>query len=218
MPRTGSTTTSALTARVNELSVLNNLPVLPATTTTSTVPPNLVGGYFKSLSNLATADYPTFRAGVTISLPLRNRTAKANLGRTLVEGDQIKNQMAQQEQTIESDVRNALQALRSSEARLQAALATRLSAEQLYDSEQRLFRAGTSTVFLVQQRQITLVTARSNELQAQTLLNKAVSDFQRSTGTTLSANSVEITDKINDERFKFRRQIDFGSRIFSAKK
>lgn len=218
LPRVGNATNSALTRRVNELSALNGLPPLPTSTTTSTVPPNLVGGYFKSLSNLATADYPTYRVGVTISLPLRNQTAKANLGRTLVEGDQIKNQMAQQEQTIESDVRNSLQALRSSEARLQAALATRLSAEQLYDSEQRLFRAGTSTVYLVQQRQITLVTARSNELLAQTLLNKAVSAFQRSTGTTLSANSIEITDKINDERFKFRRQIDFGSRIFSQKK
>ncbi|MCY7376782.1 MAG: TolC family protein [Pyrinomonadaceae bacterium] len=218
VPRVANTTNSALTTRVNELSALNGLPPLPTTTTTGTVTPNLVGGYFKSLSNLATADYPTYRVGVTISLPLRNRTAKANLGRNLVEADQIKNQTAQQEQTIESDVRNALQALRSSEARLQAALATRLSAEQLYESEQRLFRAGTSTVFLVQQRQITLVTARGNELQAQTLLNKAVSGFQRATGTTLSANSVEITDKINDQRFKFNRQIDFGSGIFRAKK
>ena len=218
VPRVANTTNSALTTRVNELSALNNLPPLTTTATNGAVPENLVGGYFKSLSNLLTADYPTFRAGVTISLPLRNRTAQANLGRTLVEGDQIKNQTAQQEQTIESDVRNALQALRSSEARLQAALATRLSAEQLYESEQRLFRAGTSTVFLVQQRQITLVTARGNELQAQTLLNKAVSSFQRSTGTTLSANSVEITDKINVERFKFRRPIDFGLRIFSAMK
>lgn len=218
VPRTGTGTTSALTTRVNELSALNGLPPLPTSTTTATLPENLVGGYFKSLSNLATADYPTYRVGVTISLPLRNRTAEANLGRTLVEADQLKNQQAQQEQTIESEVRNALQALRSSEARLQSAIASRLSAEQLYDSEQRLFRAGTSTVFLVQQRQITLVTARSNELQAQTLLNKAVSTFQRATGRTLSANSVEITDKINDERFKFNRQIDFGSRIFSPKK
>ena len=218
VPRVANTTNSALTTRVNELSALNGLPPLPISTTTATVPSNLVGGYFKSLSNLATADYPTYRVGVTVSLPFGNRTAKANLGRTLVEADQIRNQKAQQEQTIESDVRNALQSLRSSEARLQAALATRQSAEQLYESEQRQFRAGTSTVFLVQQRQITLVTARGSELQAQTLLNKAVSSFQRATGSTLSANSVEITDKVNDERFKFRRPIDFGSRIFSAKK
>lgn len=214
VPRTA--TTSALTDRVNVLSAAAGLPPL-ATTSTTTVNSNLVGGYFQSLSNLATADYPTYRVGVNISLPLKNKTAKANLGKTLAEGDQIKNQQAQQEQTIEADVRNALQALRSSEARLQAAAASRASAEQLYESEQRQFRAGTTTVYLVLQRQVELVTARGNELQAQTLLNKAVSDFQRATGTTLSANSVEIT-KDGTSTLRMRRPIEFGSRIFTARR
>jgi hydrophobic/amphiphilic exporter-1 (mainly G- bacteria), HAE1 family len=194
------------------------LPLLPVTTTTATVPPNLGGGYFKSLTNLITADYPTYNVGVRISLPFGNRTAKANLGRTLAEGSQIENQKAQQEQLIEADVRNSLQTLRSAEARLQAAAATRASAEQLFESEQRQFRAGTSTVFLVFQRQTTLITSRAGELQAQTDLNKAISNFQRVTGATLSANSVEITDKINAPRFNFRRPVEFGSRIFTAKK
>ncbi len=119
VPRIGNATTSALTTRVNDLSVLQRTAAAAGFDRYLDRAANLVGGYFKSLSNLATADYPTFRVGVTISLPFRNRTAQANLGRTLVEADQIKNQQAQQEQTIESDVRNALQALRSSEARLQ---------------------------------------------------------------------------------------------------
>lgn len=184
----------------------------------SRVPPNLVGGYFTSLGNLIQQDYPTYRVGVTISLPFGNRTAKANLGRTLAEGTQIENTRAQTEQIIEADVRNALQTLRSAEARLQAAAATRASAEQLYESEQRQFRAGTSTVFLVFQRQTTLIAARAAELQAQTDLNKAVSTFQRVIGTTLTANSVEITDNINAPRFNLRRPFEFGSRIFTAKK
>ena len=210
-------TTSALTARVNELSTLNGLPVLPTTTTTtSTIPENLVGGYPQSLSNLITADYPTYRVGVRISLPIGNRTAKANFGRTLVEGDRIKNQRAQIEQIIEADVRNTTQSLRSAEARLNAAAATRASAEQLYQSEQRQFRAGTTTVFLVLQRQNELVAARGRELQAQTDLNKAISEFQRATGTTLTANSVEITKEITP-KFLFRRPIEFGSSIFRAK-
>ena len=96
--------------------------------------------------------------------------------------------------------------------------ATRASAEQLYESEQRQFKAGTSTVFLVFQRQTTLITARANELQAQTDLNKAVSNFQRVTGSTLTANSVQITDNINAPRFDFRRPTEFGSRVFTAKK
>ncbi len=211
-------TTSALTTRVNDLSVLAGLPVLPVTSTSTTVPPNLVGGYFKSLTNLITADYPTYNVGVRISLPFGNKTAKANLGRTLAEGSQIENQRAQQEQLIEADVRNSLQTLRSAEARLQSAAATRASAEQLFESEQRQFRAGTSTVFLVFQRQTTLITARAGELQAQTDLNKAISNFQRVTGATLSANSVEITDNIDAPRFNFRRPVEFGSRIFTAKK
>ncbi len=216
---TTNNTTSALTARVNELSALNGLPALTTTTTmtTSTIPENLVGGYPQSFSNLITADYPTYRVGVRVFLPIGNRTAKANFGRTLVEGERIKNQRAQVEQIIEADVRNTTQSLRSAEARLNSAAASRASAEQLFASEQRQFRAGTTTVFLVLQRQNELVAARGRELQAQTDLNKAVSEFQRATGTTLSANSVEITKEITP-RFLFRRPIEFGSSVFRAKK
>lgn len=216
--RTGSTagTTSLLVNRVNDLSALAGLSPLTATTTSSTVTSDLIGGYGQSLLNVATARFPTYQIGVAISLPIGNRTAKANLGKSLVEADKIKSQRAQQEQAIEADVRNSLQSLRSAEARLQAAAASRASAEQLFESEQRQFKAGTTTVFLVLQRQTELVVARGNELQAQTALNKAVSNFQRSTGTTLSANSVEISrDGTRD--FIFGRPTEFGSRIFTAK-
>ncbi|HEY0404514.1 MAG TPA: TolC family protein [Pyrinomonadaceae bacterium] len=192
----GSTSASSnalLRARVNELSTLAGLPPLdPATTGGGSVNPNLVGGYTQSLSNLLGQDFPTYRAGVRVSLPLRNRTAEANLGRSLAEGSSIRNQRAQAEQLIEADVRNASQALRSAEARLASAAATRSSTEQQYESEQRQFRAGTSTVFLVLQRQNELLAARGRELQAQTDLNKAITEFQRATGNTLQANNVSL--------------------------
>lgn len=159
----------------------------------SRVPPNLVGGYFNSLGNLLSLDYPTYRVGVTISLPWGNTTAKANLGRTLVEGNKIVNQRAQTEQIIESEVRNAVQALRSAEARLASATAARASAEQLLSSEQRQFAAGTTTTYLVLQRQNELLAARGRELQAQTDLNRAISEFQRATGNTLTANNVTVS-------------------------
>ncbi|MEZ5308087.1 MAG: TolC family protein [Pyrinomonadaceae bacterium] len=162
------------------------------TVRSTNVPQNLIGGYFNSLGNLIQQDFPTYQVGVQISLPWGNRAAEANLGRTLVISDRIKNQRSQTEQIIEAEVRNALQALRSAEARLTAAIATRKSAEQMYESEDRLFRAGTSTFYLVLQRQNDLVTARGRELQAQTDLNKAISEFQRATGSTLEANNVKI--------------------------
>ncbi len=212
--RATGATTSALTDRVNLLSTIAGLQPLPQNTATSTVPTNLVGGYFNSLGNLAAQDYPTYQVGVQITLPWGNRVAKANLGRTLVQADRIKNQQAQAEQIIEAEVRNSLQSLRSAEARLASALATRQSAEQLYDSETRQFRAGTTTFYLVLQRQTELITARGRELQAQTALNKSISEFQRATGTTLSANNVSVTEGANLVRKNTRRLNIADTRLF----
>jgi HAE1 family hydrophobic/amphiphilic exporter-1 len=192
-PNTSANT--LLRERVNQLSTLAGLtPLETGTGTTggSSVNPNLVGGYTTSLSNLLAQDYPTYRVGVRVELPFRNRTAQANLGRSLAEGRRITNQRAQAEQLIEADVRNATQSLRSAEARLASAAATRSSAEQQFESEQRQFRAGTTTVFLVLQRQNELLAARGRELQAQTDLNKAIAEFQRATGNTLGANNVLV--------------------------
>jgi outer membrane protein TolC len=210
-----ATTPSAITTRVNELSALAGLEPLPTTTTTSTVPPNLVGGYFSSLGNLIAQDYPTYRVGVRISIPWGNRVAEANLGRSLAEGTQIQNSRAQTEQIIEAQVRNSLQSLKSAEARLSSALASRQSAEQLYESEQRQFRAGTTTFYLVLQRQTELLTARGRELQAQTDLNKSISEFQLATGTTLTANSVTVTEGRNLIKRDFRPSIVMNSRFFT---
>jgi len=177
--------------RIDELSALAGLDPLPV------IPPqqfsqDLLGGYGQSLQNLLANRYGTARIGVQISLPLRNRTAEANLGRSLVEGERIGTQRKQLEQTIQVDVRNALQSVRSSEARLRAAVATREANEQQFASEQRKLDAGQSTVFLVLQRQNDLTESRGQELRAQTDLNKAIADLQRATGNALHVNSIVV--------------------------
>jgi HAE1 family hydrophobic/amphiphilic exporter-1 len=69
----------------------------------------LTGGYTSSVSDIFSNRYPTFRVGVTINLPFESKTAKAQLGRSLVEGERVKTQREQLEQAIQVDVRNALQ-------------------------------------------------------------------------------------------------------------
>lgn len=188
------TTDTALRNRVNELSRINNLPVLPdLPVRTSTLAPELLGGIGQSFSNLFANRFNNFRFGVQVNLPLRNRTAEAQLGRSLVEGERIKTQREQLEQLIQVDVRNALQTVRTSESRLRAAAASRSASEQQYQSEQRKFDIGQSTLFLVLERQTALTTARGNELRAQTELNKAIAELQRATGNALEANRVSIS-------------------------
>jgi HAE1 family hydrophobic/amphiphilic exporter-1 len=188
-PFTASST--ELRDRVELLSRLAGLdPLTPVPPTTFSK--DLLGGYPQSIENLLANRYNNFKVGVQINLPLRNRTAEAQLGRSLVEGQRIATQREQLEQNIQVEVRNSLQAVRSAETRLRAAVATREYNEQQFDSERRKLDAGQSTVFLVLERQTALTTAKGLELKAQTDLNKSIADLQRATGNALSVNSIVV--------------------------
>lgn len=62
----------------------------------------------------------------------------------------------------------------------------------------------------------TIIAARGRELQAQTDLNKAISEFQRATGTTLSANNVDITDTTNLRISPKNRPAFFNTKLFTG--
>jgi outer membrane protein len=177
--------------RVNQLSRLAGLPPLPIIGFGST-PDSLIGGYGQSLSTLFRNEFRAWRFGVNINLPIRNRTAEGNLGRSLAEGKQIDVQRQRTEQTIEVEIRNALQAVETAKKRVEAAKNSRSNAELQYQSEQRKFDAGQSTNFFVLDRQNALSAARGRELRALTDYTKAIAELQRAMSTTLSSNNVVV--------------------------
>ncbi len=151
-----------------------------------------IGGSSSSVTDIFSNKYPAYRVGVQFNLPLfGDRTAGAQFGRALVEGERLETQRQQLEQNIQVDVRNALQMLRTAEARLRAAAISRENSVKQYESEQRKLDNGQSDIYRVLERQTALTAARSAELRAQTELNKAISDLQRATGNSLKANNVE---------------------------
>ncbi len=183
----------ALITQLDVLSVLAGLPPLDTSTLfASTVPPNLVGGFGQSWSNLGTAAYPTVQVGLQISLPLRNRTAEANAAVAAAEGKRLRALRDQAEMLIESDVRNSLQTASSAQARYAASILARQSAEEQYASEQRQLQSGTSTVFLVLQRQTDLITARTREVRAQADLAVAAANLDRATASTLDTLKIGL--------------------------
>ncbi|MCU1289233.1 MAG: outer membrane protein [Acidobacteria bacterium] len=164
-------------------------PTSPACQQQTALLGNITGS---SISDVFANRYPTLRVGVQLNLPLfGNKTTKAQLGRSLVQNEQIKTQREQIEQTIQVDVRNSLQSVRTSEARLRSAAISRENSLKQYESEQRKLDNGQSDVYKVLERQTALMNARSAELRAQTELNKAIADLQRATGNSLKANNVE---------------------------
>jgi outer membrane protein len=180
-----------LTDRVNQLSSLAGLPPLPPPSLNG-VDQDLIGGYGQSLSNMIRNEFRAYRFGVNINIPLRNRTAQANLGRSLAEGKQIDVQRQRQIQLIEIEVRNSQQAVETARKRVEAATSSRVNAELQYQSEVRKFDAGQSTNYFVLDRQNALSSARGRELRALVDFTKAAAQLQRAMSTTLTSNNVEV--------------------------
>jgi outer membrane protein len=151
-----------------------------------------IGGSASTYNDIFGNKYPTYRVGIQFNLPLfGDKTAGAQYGRSLVEGERLETQRAQLEQNIQVDVRNALQAIRTAEARLRSAAIARENSVKQYESEQRKLDAGQTDIYKVLERQTALTAARSAELRAQTELNKSIADLQRATGNSLKANNIE---------------------------
>jgi HAE1 family hydrophobic/amphiphilic exporter-1 len=187
-------TDPAVVARLNELSARASLSdVVPSVSPASApLPPFLIGGWADSLANIANRRYPTGAVQLQMDFPLGNRTAKANLAKSRIEETQLARQRLQLEQAIEVEVRNALQAVESSNQRLTSASTARRNAQEQYDSERRRFDSGLSTVFLLLDRQTALVTAQTLERRARADLNQAIAVFDRAIGATLQQHNVKL--------------------------
>jgi outer membrane protein len=197
----GDPNTSAsafLLQQIQDIQRRNGFPIVspPTVVATNSIPSNLVGGYGRDLGNLLGFGTRNISIGVAIQLPFRNTTAKANLAGAQIQREQLDASVRSTEQVVEVDVRNAAQAVESSRQRVLTARSARANAEVQLEGEQRLYSVGRSTTFLLFQRQNALANARDAELRAETDYNKAVSNLQHATSTTLHANNVEVENPL----------------------
>lgn len=155
-------------------------------------PENLVGGFGRNIRNLFGFDTRNVVVGVAFSIPLRNRTAEANLAGARIDRDQLAAQTRGQEQTVEVEVRNSVQAVETARRRVLSARTARENAELQLAGERRLYQVGRTTTYFLFLRENQLVNARNQELRAETDYNKALADLQRATSTTLRANNVIV--------------------------
>jgi outer membrane protein TolC len=195
-PSAANPFSGAFAPLVNQLNALSTeaglAPLGPVSFGSAAVPPVLTGGYGQSLGALGSGQFTTAVVGVNITLPVRNRTALAAEEVSLAEGRRLAAQKQQVELAVQQDVRNALQTMSSVAARLDAAATAQRYAEEQYRSEQRQFQAGTSTVFLVLQRQTDLITARTREVRAEADMGEAKANLDRALSRTLMTFDIRM--------------------------
>jgi outer membrane protein TolC len=168
----------------------NALPPLGGIFGTATPPPYYDGTYGQAFAN--SSRFSSYSAGIQVSLPIGNNTARGALSAANEQEHVAAVQRLGTAERITYEVRNAVQAYQASLARLFAARQAREASAEVLASEERKFRNGESTTFLVSQRQVEFVQNEGLELQAQTDLNKAVVELQRVDGSILSQNGVSL--------------------------
>jgi outer membrane protein TolC len=177
------------------------LPSSCATTPTSSacIPPNafFAGGYGSVLTQIFSRNFPTYSAGFSLTIPIHNRAAQADVITSEINLRQQQVSMQRLENQVRVEVQNAVIGVQQARAQFRSASQGLVLQQQTVDAEQKKLDLGASTVYNVILTQRDLVTAQSNLVAAESAYAKAKVEMDRATGQTLNNNDISI-----DEAFR----------------
>jgi len=182
--------------QLDAIADIHNSALTGSANTFGTVAPPqfLVGGYGNALGQIFFRDYPNYSAGLTMTIPLRNRAAEANMATAQVNLRTTEQAVQRMENLIRVDVQNALIAVEQARSKHEAAVEQVALEEELLDAENKKLSVGTSTPFQVILVQRDLANAQLSEVQALTAYGLAKVQLDQSTGLTLDNNNVAIQE------------------------
>ncbi len=151
-------------------------------------------GLGASLDQVFGATYPEYSAGVSATVPLRNRSAQADNMRARLEEQQLKVQLQRSRQQIGLEVRQAVIGVAQGRAQVDAAHEALRLAERTAAAEHEKLEVGVSTAYDVILRERDLVAAQQADLNASAAYAKALVELWRATGTTLDESGIVLSD------------------------
>src|SRR5712692_7502323 len=158
-------------------------------------PPQLINktGLGDSLSQTLHFTYPAYGAILSLTLPVKNHSAEANLADAVVSRRRDQYQERRTYQNITLEVTNSVHALEEAKLTMEAAkVAVNLARESLH-ADERKYELGAEPVFFVLDAQTQLAQAELNLIQAQINFQIAVAQLDHATGDLLEHHHVEIT-------------------------
>ena len=161
--------------------------------------PYLSGGYGNLLEEIARRNFPSYSAGFSLNIPLRNRAAQSDYVTSLLELRQNQLNLHKNENQVRVDVENAVIGLRQARARYEAAEKSRVLQEQTLDDDRRKFQLGAATAFQVVQDQRDLANAQSAEVQALANYTHQRIAMDQALGTTLEVNHVVLDEALTGQ-------------------
>jgi outer membrane protein len=166
---------------------------VPVTTKTN------FAGYSDAMSSVFHNNNPDYAVGMSITIPIRNRSLQADNQRSMLVQRQIETQVQQLKNAALLDVHNTYIALQQDRARVEAASKASELQKQTFEAEQKKYQLGASTVYNVILTQRDYVNAQGTELRALADLAEARANYERAVGKTLEVNHVTIADALGGE-------------------
>jgi outer membrane protein TolC len=146
------------------------------------------------VSQMFSFNYPTYEAQLTLSLPLKNRAAKAEMGTALVGRRNDLYSQRQIREQVTLDVSNAVHQLEQAKLSIVAGKEALDLAKKTMAAEQRKYELGSGTIFLVLEAQTEVATAEQSLLQAEVGYQLAVAAIDHATGELLEPYHVQIAE------------------------
>jgi outer membrane protein TolC len=158
------------------------------------VPTTLPAGYGGALENALDNTAPEYRVGFQLSIPLRNRIAKADQYRTELEYRQSQVYLEELKKRIRIEVRNARYALEQGASRVDAARHARDLAQKTLDIMQKEQKLGAGSNQQTLGAEHDLALAESALVTAETAYEKARIEVRRATGSVLEQYGISVAD------------------------
>ena len=151
-------------------------------------------GLGNSLSQSFHFTYPAYGVSLSLSLPIKNHSAEANLADSLVSRRRDQYQERGTNQNISLEVTNAVHALEAAKLGMEAAkIAVDLARDTLH-ADERKYELGAEPVFFVLDAQTQLAQAELNLIQSEVNFQLAVMQVDHATGDLLEHHHVQIVE------------------------
>lgn len=178
--------------------LVNGAPIFESATTAA-VTGTTQQGFTTAQSQIFHNQFPIYAGELTLTLPLRNRSAQAYHARAILEQRLLETQMQQLRNAALLDVRNSYILLTQDRAQVASAVKARELQQETFDAEQKKYQLGASTTYLVIQTQRDLIAAQGTEIRALANLEEAKANYERAVGRTLDVNHVTIANAESGE-------------------
>jgi outer membrane protein TolC len=160
--------------------------------TSSSILTSVPGGFSDALDQMFGFGFPVYSFGVTLTLPIKNHQASADLADAVVSKKRDALNIRTTQQQIRLDILNAVTNLEGSKEQLKLAVIARDLAQKNYDAEKKKYELGTEQNQFVLQAQNDLVTAESNVVINRINVRRNVLTVLTKTGELLDERGIIV--------------------------